>query len=66
MSIKYRIITDRYAGFEAQYQPWWWPFWIQCNGWNTNATIEQAKRVIEIHKKVVGKRKKVVVYEEWL
>ena len=27
---KYRIVTDNYAGYEAQVKYWWFPFiWIQ-------------------------------------
>lgn len=47
---KYRIVRDSYAGYEAQYQPWWFPFvWIQCNGVNTSFTIEQAEKVCTKH-----------------
>jgi len=50
---KYRIVRDRYLGYEAQYQPWWFPFiWIQCDendGVNTSSTIEEAERICRKH-----------------
>ncbi|MGA9651889.1 hypothetical protein [Pedobacter sp.] len=58
MKNKYRIVTDTFAGYEAQVKYWWWPItWFQIGGINTNISIEQAKRHINFHK---GK----VVYEE--
>ena len=41
--IKYRVVTDHYCGFEAQYRVWWWPFWMMVNGCNTRSTLEDAK-----------------------
>ena len=52
---KYRIVTDRHAGYEAQYRPWWCPFWLQCArkgpgvGWNTHLTVEDARLNIKRH-----------------
>lgn len=50
---KYRIVKDNYAGYEAQFQYWWFPFiWIQCDvhdGINTCFTIEQAEQVCKEH-----------------
>lgn len=52
---KYRIVTDKWLGFAAQYRPWWCPFWIQCGhsggiGFNTSESAFRAKRLIESHK----------------
>jgi hypothetical protein len=41
--VKYRIVTDRYSGFEVQAWRWWWPFWWQCGFTNTHQTVEQAE-----------------------
>lgn len=41
--MRYRIVTDVYAGFEVQAWRWWWPFWIQCGGINTRSTVEAAE-----------------------
>lgn len=40
---KYRIVTDKYCGYEVQVWRWWWPFWVQpyCN---THLSIEAAER----------------------
>ena len=46
---KYRIVRDSYAGFEAQYRPWWSPFWFQCFWCNTRGTIEGAEQVCRLH-----------------
>lgn len=49
---KYRIVTDAYAGYEAQVKFWWFPLvWWQINGTNTNASVERARMRIEHHKK---------------
>jgi hypothetical protein len=49
---RYRIVTDRYLGYEVQSRIWWFPFWIQCKDdryycTNTHPTIEKAKEFIE-------------------
>ena len=46
MKTKYRIVTDAYAGYEAQVKHWYFPFWLQINGVNTNISIEQVKALI--------------------
>ncbi|RKO74376.1 hypothetical protein C5E04_18840 [Pectobacterium parmentieri] len=60
MKNRYRVVADRYAGFEAQVKPWWFPFWwFQINGCNTNPSIHAARKVIEMHKS-----QRVYYYEE--
>ena len=56
MKKKYRIVTDRFAGFEVQvWGRWWWfPFWRQVGFTNTHGTIEEAKRFIEKEKQKGG------------
>ena len=53
---RYRITTDGYNGYETKYKYWWWPIWLQVE---RRATLEDAKKVIELHK---NRRK--IVYEE--
>lgn len=48
--VKYRIVTDDWGGYEAQYKLWWWPFWLQLFWTNTSSTIEGAEREIELSK----------------
>jgi hypothetical protein len=38
----YRIVPDRYCGYEAQFRLWWLPIWFQCFGVNTRGTLEAA------------------------
>lgn len=57
---KYRIVTDAYAGYEAQVRYWWFPIWIQMNGVNTHPSIEAAENYINRHKP----KRKVVKYIE--
>ena len=64
---KYRIVTDRYAGYECQIWVWWFPFWIQLSRTNTHSSIELAEKYIQNHiknKNVVNhiKNKNVVKY----
>jgi hypothetical protein len=47
--MKYRIVLDAYAGFEAQFKPRFWPFWKQCCGCNTSPTLDAARRVCDAH-----------------
>jgi hypothetical protein len=51
MKNKYRIVRDGYAGYEAQFRPWWSPFWFQCFFVNTRSTIEAAEEVARTHAK---------------
>lgn len=41
--IEYRIVRDRYAGFEVQKRCWWWPFWVQVGFSNTFISVERAE-----------------------
>lgn len=59
---RYRIVTDNYAGYEVQVKLWFWPFWLQLWGCNTNISIRQALETIEMERK--ESHKKVVVYED--
>jgi len=52
---KYRIVTDKYAGYEVQRWRWWFPFWLQV-GVNTHLTVEAARQYIK------KSQKKVVEY----
>lgn len=45
-TFKYRIVTDKYAGFEIQVWSIFWPFWHQPYI-NTNISIEQAIKYIQ-------------------
>ena len=44
---RYRIVTDVFCGYEAQYKPWWSPVWIQMNFTNTHPSIEKAEAYIQ-------------------
>lgn len=57
---KYRIITDKYAGYEAQMKYWYWPFWVMVYGCNTNCSIEQAEKLIQAHRREHDFNPKVV------
>ena len=59
MKTKYRIITDKYCGYGAQFKPWYFPFiWQNCFIFNTRSTIEEARDAIRRH------RMKIEVLEE--
>ena len=47
MKLKFRIVRDTYLGFEAQFRPLWFPFWITC-GINTFASVEEARKYIDL------------------
>lgn len=52
---RYRIVVDRYNGFEAQFRWWWSPIWLQCFGCNTTSSVEQAEAVCRKHAQPVVK-----------
>lgn len=43
---QYRIVKDRYLGFEVQRRRWWLPIWLQV-GVNTHTSVLQAEQFIE-------------------
>jgi len=44
MKNKYKIVTDKFNGFEVQIRFWWFPiFWFQCKWTNTHCSVEQAE-----------------------
>jgi hypothetical protein len=45
---RYRIVTDRWNGFEVQEWCWWWPFW-RMPILNTSASVEDAKAWLSRH-----------------
>lgn len=47
---RYRVVRDRYAGYEVQKWRLWFPFWIQCGFVNTHLSLEAAQQYIELHK----------------
>ena len=55
---KYRIVTDRYLGYEIQFKYIFFPFWFQLSvqgmGVNTFDTVEGAEAYVnKIKQKVV-------------
>lgn len=46
---RYRIVHDRYLGFETQFRPWWCPWWFMCFGVNTSGTLERAREIARNH-----------------
>ena len=53
---QYRIVTDKWLGFEVQKRLWYYPFWFQIKSIrggivNTHSTINSAEKLIEMDKK---------------
>jgi hypothetical protein len=40
---EYRIVSDKYLGYEVQYRTLFWPLWRQCNFSNTHPSVERAR-----------------------
>ena len=64
--IQYRIVTDKFCGFEVQKRLWYYPFWFQIqnekrDSINTYRTIEEAEKLIEIDKTNIRPPKNKVV-----
>ena len=47
---QFRIVTDRFAGYEVQVRYWYYPLWEQAGFVNTHNSIERAERFIEERK----------------
>ena len=60
---RYRIVTDRYLGYEVQVKNWWWPWWVMPFT-NTQHTIERAKELVDrLKEKDNWKRQTVITIE---
>lgn len=46
---RYRIVTDNYSGYEAQFRRWWMPFYVQCFFCNTSTNVDRARELIKRH-----------------
>jgi hypothetical protein len=47
---RYRIVTDKFNGYEVQYKVWWWPWWIQApqhGHINTFSELEKAEEWVK-------------------
>ena len=51
----YRIVHDKWAGFEVQVWRWWFPFWVQAGFSNTHPTVERAEAYATNHSQKVAK-----------
>jgi len=50
----YRVVTDRYSGFSAQYRNWFSPFWHQCGtdtSYKTTNTFRIKKEAFDLIQK---------------
>jgi len=56
---KYRIVTDRYVGYEVQVRCW--PFWTQLS-LNSNSSIEDAEKWFLQYKEKQSRKIEVVKY----
>ena len=50
LKTRYRIVRDKFSGYEAQYKRWWFPFWLECFFTNTSDSIEKARMVVDMHR----------------
>lgn len=48
---KYRVVIDKYLGYEAQFKYWWMPIYFQIGGCNTFPDMESAKSLCKRHLK---------------
>lgn len=61
---KYRVVTDNFLGYEAQYKPWFLPFWQQLNRTNTHKTIQEALEMCKRFKRTKNPAQKTVAVLE--
>ena len=60
---KYRIVRDKYCGYEAQFRPWYSPVWWQCFGINSG-NLETARQTCDRHFQYYSKHNKVIEHYE--
>jgi len=62
---QYRIVTDKYNGYEVQRRSLIFPFWIQIRkgklDTNSQSTIEECEALIERDKKGLNKWKRKII-----
>jgi len=62
---QYRIVTDKYNGYEVQRRNLIFPFWIQIRkgklDTNSQSTIEECEKLIDRDKKGLNKWKRRVI-----
>lgn len=54
MKNEYRVVSDRFCGFEVQCRRWWFPLWLQCGVTNTHRSLEEAEKYAEKHARGQG------------
>jgi len=59
---KYRIVTDKYAGYEVQVKKWWLPFWMETFPIDSFRSVERAEQHIEDIKNKTTFKSKVIKY----
>lgn len=47
---RYRIVRDRWLGYEVQFRWWWMPFYVQGRT-NTHVSVRQAEEYVEFLRK---------------
>lgn len=57
--MEYRIVTDDFAGYEAQWRAWYWPFWTQIGFCNTHPSADAAEQFAILTLKPKQKQKEV-------
>jgi hypothetical protein len=62
MKNKYRIVTDKYAGYEVQVKKWFWPFWVETFPIDSFHSVERAEKHIENIKNKTPFKPKVIKY----
>jgi hypothetical protein len=43
LKTKYRIMTDKYLGFQVEEKRWFWPFWGMVGFCNTHQSVAEAE-----------------------
>lgn len=59
--MKYRIVTDKYSGYEVQVKVWWFPFYFMV-GYNTHSSVENAEAFVIQDRIKRSFKRKVVKY----
>lgn len=44
---KWRVVSDKYAGYEIQKKVWFWPFWMQTDRYGNAPGVNSFKSLAE-------------------
>lgn len=60
---RYRVVTDRFEGYEVQIRTRWWPFWRQAPGESSKVNSHHTLEAAITHARWLARGDNVVVVD---